>query len=132
MARPRRELVGRVARCRSRLESLRHALRGLRKAWRTQPNLRLQASAGSLVVMLGWWCGLTRVEWLWVSFAVGLVLFAELMNTAIEGTVDFVVRGRYDPHARRVKDASAGFVLTAAALAAVIGAFTFLPRLLGA
>ena len=116
-------------RARTRVQSLGFALQGLREAWHTEPNLRLHATLGTLAIVTGMWCHLALVEWLWVSFAIGLVLFAELMNTAIEQTVDLVVGHRPDPLARRVKDVSAGCVLTAAILAVVIGALTLLPHL---
>ena len=117
-------------RARTRREALRFALQGLCLAWRTQPNLRLHAYAGTTVAILGFWCRLALVEWLWVSFAIGLVIFAEMMNTAIEQTVDLVVGLRPDPLARQVKDIAAACVLVAAAIAVVIAALTFAPHLL--
>ena len=115
---------------RTRRQAFQCAFQGLRDAWRTQPNLQLQTLCGVGVVGLGIGVRLSLTEWLWVSFAIGLVIFAELMNTAIEQTVDLVVGLRPDPLARRVKDVSAGCVLIAAILAVVIGGFTFLPHLL--
>jgi diacylglycerol kinase len=82
------------------------------------------------VVALSAWLQLVVIEWLWISFAVGLVLFAELMNTAIEQTVDLVVGPRPDPFARQVKDIAAGFVLVAAVIAVVIGVLTLGPHLI--
>lgn len=123
-------VTSRSQRARSRWASCRFALHGLRDAWRTQPNVRLQVSFGVIIIALGLWCRLLVAEWLWVSFAIGVVLFAELMNTAIEHTVDLVVGLRHDPLARRVKDVSAGCVLVASVLAAVIGLLTFLPHVL--
>ena len=122
--------LSRPWRARSRWHALRYAWDGLRKAWRTQPNLRLHTVAAGLAVALAVWCRLPLVEWLWVSFAIGLVIFAELMNTAIEQTVDLVVGLRPDPLARQVKDVAAGCVLVAVITAAVIGLLTFGPRLL--
>ena len=114
----------------SGVHAFRCALRGLRDAWETQPNLRFHVYAGAGVIVLGLWTHLRLLEWLWVSFAIGLVLFAELMNTAIEQTVDLVLGRRPDPLARQVKDIAAGCVLVAAAIAVVIGALTFAPHLL--
>ena len=108
----------------TRWHSVRCALQGLREAWRSQPNLRLHILAGSGVIVLGARLGLSLTEWLWLSFAIGLVIFAELMNTAIEQTVDLVVGLRFDPLARQVKDVAAGCVLVAAIIAVVIGALT--------
>ena len=117
-------------RCRSRRQALRCAVRGWMDAWQSQPNVRLHVYVGVVAVTAGIWCRLAVTEWLWVSFAIGLVLFAELMNTAIEQTVDLVVGLRPDPAARQVKDIAAGFVLVASILAAVIGTLTFLPHVL--
>ena len=109
-------------------QATRFALQGWCEAWRTQPNLRVHAFVGTCVILMGLWCRLSLTEWLWVVFAIGLVIFAELMNTAIEQTVDLVVGLRPDPLARRVKDVSAGCVLIAACLAFLISCFTFLPH----
>ena len=119
-------------RCQTRGESLRCAMEGLREAWRVQVNFRLQVYLGTVVVAFGVWVQLSLLEWLWVSFAIGLVLFAELMNTAIEQTVDLVVELRLDPQARRIKDISAGCVLVAASIAVVIGLLIFLPHVVRA
>ena len=117
-------------RSRTRLQSLGDALRGLRDAWDTQPNLRVHCYAAGGVLALGLWFRLALLEWLWVSFAIGLVIFAELMNTAIEQTIDLAVGLAPDPLARQVKDISAGCVLVAASLSIVIGTLTFLPHLI--
>ncbi len=129
-SRPRLAPARRPFQARTRWDSVRHALRGLGDVWRGQPNVRLQVLAGAATVLLGMWLRLSFVEWLWVSFAIGLVLFAELMNTAIEQTVDLVVGPHPDPLARQVKDIAAGCVLVAAAIAVTIGALTFGPHLL--
>ena len=113
---------------RGRWQAIRCALQGLREAWWSQPNLRLHVMIGGAVTATGLLCRLSLTEWLWVSFAIGLVIFAELMNTAIEQTVDLVVGLHPDPLARQVKDIAAGCVLVAACLAAVIGGLTFLPH----
>ena len=118
-------------RCLTRRESIRCAIRGLAAAWNQQPNFRLQIYAGMAVIALGFWYHLSLTEWLWVSFAIGLVLYAELMNTAIEQTVDLAVGLRPDPFARYAKDVGAACVLVASILAAVIGGFTFWPYLTG-
>ena len=130
MAAQRTPAIRRQYRARQRWQSVRCALQGLREAWDTQPNLRLHGYAALSIIGLSAWLRLSFLEWLWVSFAIGLVMFAELMNTAIEQTVDLVVGLRPDPLARQVKDIAAGCVLVAAVLAVVIGVLTFGPHLL--
>ena len=115
---------------RSMVRAVSCALRGLLDAWRTEPNLRLHVYFGTWIVVFGAWLRLSSSEWLWITFAIGLVIFAELMNTAIEQTVDLVVGLRPDPMARQVKDVAAGCVLVASLIAAIIGCLTFLPHVL--
>ena len=123
-------VTSRPYRAKTLQQATRFALQGWREAWCTQPNLRVHLCAATGAMLLGVRCRLSLTEWLWVAFAIGLVVFAELMNTAIEQTVDLVVGLRPDPLARRVKDVSAGCVLVAALIAVVVGGFTFLPHLL--
>ena len=110
--------------------ALKCAIQGLRDAWASQPNLRIHGYFGLGLVALGLIARLPAAGWLWVAFAVGLVFFAELMNTAIEQTVDLVVGLRPDPLARQIKDIAASCVLVATILAVVIESFVFLPHLL--
>ena len=114
----------------TRRHVLRRAVQGLRDAWTSQPNLRLHAYVGVCVIALGVWFRLALIEWLWITFAIGLVIFAELMKTAIEQTVDLVVGLSPDPLARQVKDVAVGCVLAAAILAVVIVALTLGPHFL--
>ena len=110
---------------RTRRQSLQCAVQGLRDAWDSQPNLRIHVYVSLLATGVGFWFHLALIEWLWISFAIGLVIFAELMNTAIEQTVDLAVGLAPDPLARQVKDIAAGCVLVSVLLALVIGVLTF-------
>lgn len=114
----------------TRRHALRCAVQGLREAWQTQPNLRLHLGICLGVLALGLWYRLSLMEWLWVTTACGLVLTAELFNTAIEGLVDLAVGLSPVPLARHIKDVAAGCVLLAAGVAAVIGMFVFIPHLI--
>jgi diacylglycerol kinase (ATP) len=62
----------------------------------------------------------TETEFILISLSVCLVLFAELMNTAIEAVVDLVTT-EYHPIAKIAKDVAAGAVLMASIGAAVMG-----------
>ena len=128
-AEPTPQAIGRPWRSRSLRQAMRCALQGLQDAWQTQHNLRLHVYAGAAVITAGAWLHLALMEWLWVSFAIGLVIFAELMNTAIEQAVDLTMGLRPDPLARHIKDLAAGCVLIAAVVAIVIGALILVPKM---
>ena len=104
------------------------ALRGVVALLRSQANARIHLAATVSVIVLGFFLGVTHLEWCALSAAIGLVWTAEGLNTAIECVVDLVSP---DPHplAGRAKDIAAGAVLIAALIAALIGALVFIPHL---
>jgi len=59
-----------------------------------------------------------------LTFAMGLVLVAEMFNSALEAWLDRQVE-HYDPHVKTIKDLSAGAVLIASLAAALVGVLVF-------
>ena len=82
-----------------------------------------------LVIIAGLLFHISTFEWIAVFFAIGLVLAAEAINSAIERLSD-VVQPEKDDRIRDVKDISAGAVLVCAITAAIIGIIIFLPKIL--
>ncbi len=113
----------------ARLESFRHAFRGIGMLLVSTPNAWIHAAATVLVFAAGAWLGLDRDEWQWVVLAMGLVWAAEALNTAVEELGDAVTTDHH-PKIGRAKDVAAGGVLLAAIAAAIIGLLVFVPRLL--
>ena len=60
----------------------------------------------------------------------GVVISAEIMNTAVETTVDLAMP-KLHPKAKLAKDLAAGAVLVLAIIAVVIGLMIFLPKVSG-
>jgi diacylglycerol kinase len=111
-----------------RMESFRCAFAGWRQVIESQPNARIHAAATLLVVGLSGWLGLPRGDWAVLILAIGLVWTAEMLNTAIEYSVDLASPGR-NPLAGASKDVAAGAVLAASACAVVIGTLILGPPL---
>lgn len=107
--------------------SVRAAATGLRFAWRTQPHLRFEALVGAAAIGVAVWLQTGLVA---VLLACAIVLVAELVNTAVEATVDLASPERR-PLAGIAKDAAAGAVLVAAAFAVAIGVAALGPALWG-
>ena len=103
-----------------RMKSFRYAFLGIITAFRSQHNLWIHLAATLVVICLGFVFHLTMTEWMLITFAIGLVWVAEILNTAIETLVD-MVSPEYNEKAGRVKDLAAGAVLIAAIIAIVIG-----------
>ena len=120
-------LVSQAARAVSRLASLGHAVRGLGVLLR-EPNARIHVCAALGVAALGMWLRLDRSDWLAVLLAMGLVLGAEALNTAVERVVD-LVQPEWHPLARDAKDVAAAGVLICSLAAAAVACGVFMPRL---
>jgi diacylglycerol kinase len=105
------------------------ALNGIRVGLATQRNLRIHAILVLVVTTAGFTVGLSPAEWLSVTLVMGLVLTAELLNTAVEAVVD-LVQPEYDELAGQAKDLAAGAVLVASLTALVAGLLIFGPHLI--
>lgn len=110
------------------IESFDWAFQGLLYALRTQRHLRWHALIGCSVVLLAFWLRLTRLETIVVLSAVTLVILAELVNTAIETTIDLCTT-EYHPLAAVAKNVAAGAVLLTAFFALIVGYVIFVPSL---
>lgn len=104
-------------------------MKGIFTAIRTQHNIWVQITVAILVVIAGLWLDISIAEWLFIIFAIGFVLSAEIFNSAIEMLVDLVTP-EYNQKAGLIKDMAAGAVLIAAITAAIIGLLVFIPRIL--
>lgn len=100
------------------------AFSGIRAAVSGQRNLKIHVGAALVVCAVGVYVDLNSGEWALVAFAIGLVISAELVNSAIEALVD-MVEPEMNPRAGRVKDIAAGAVLVAALTAIIIGVLVF-------
>jgi diacylglycerol kinase (ATP) len=95
----------------------------------TQANARIHLVAAGIAIGAGFFFGISRAEWCAVVGAIGLVLTAEGINTAVEAVVD-LASPELHPLAEHAKDVAAGAVLIAALTAVVIGVLVFGPRVL--
>lgn len=81
-----------------------------------------------IVIAAGFYFEISLMEWGLITFAVGIVLVSELMNTAVEYLVD-LIEPEINEKAGLIKDIAAGAVLLAAGTALVIGLIVFIPKI---
>ena len=112
----------------TRLKSVTFALSGLWLMVRTQHNAWVHLAATMLVVVAGFYLGVSISDWRWLIVAIVLVWIGETLNTAFEHLCD-VVSPEFHISVKRSKDIAAGAVLICAAGAACIGANVFWPYL---
>ena len=105
------------------------AFRGLARAVRTQSSFAVHVGMAGAVVAAGALFRVSAVEWCLLAFAIGLVLMAEMFNTAIESLAR-APGSRRHPRFRDALDMASAAVLLAAITAVIIGVIVFGPRLL--
>lgn len=110
------------------MRPFRVACEGILHAIRTERNMRLHLLSAMLVFIFAIWLQPTKLETLILLGWVIAVLSLELVNTAIERTVDLVTTD-FHPLAKQAKDVAAGAVLVASIGAAVTAIVIFGPRL---
>jgi diacylglycerol kinase (ATP) len=110
------------------LESFNYAFEGIIHVLRTQRNMRIHFAIALAVLVAGFAAGVTRFELMALILAIAFVLIAEMINTAIEHTID-VATTSFDPMAKLAKDIAAGAVLIASGTAVAIGYLVFARRL---
>ncbi len=118
-----------TGRCASLIESFYHAFHGIYIAVKQERNVRIHFCAAGVATVLGVCLKLDPVSWLALALAIGLVITAEFLNTALEHLVDLASRGQYHASARYAKDTAAGAVLIASFIALITGSLIFLPRI---
>jgi undecaprenol kinase len=111
------------------LQSLAYAWNGVRGAAGSQANMKIHIVAAIVVNVAGLLLGLSRMEWVSIIIVQGMVIAAELANTAIEHAVDLA---NPEPHplAKAAKDTAAGSVLVTAIAAAIVGVIVFWPHVM--
>lgn len=109
--------------------SFKNAFSGLRWAFTSQPNFRVHFLLSFAALLLGWWLGLTAVEWTILVFTIFWGLAGEMINTSIEALTDLITREWYE-EAKIAKDVAAGMMLTIAMGSIVVAGFLFIPKLL--
>ena len=110
------------------LRSVGYALKGIAFAFRTQRNLRWHGIAACATLVLALGLRLHRVEMAILVVVIGLVICAEVLNTAVELTIDMIKITEH-PVARIVKDVAAGAVLITAIMSIAVAWFVIWPHL---
>jgi diacylglycerol kinase (ATP) len=109
-------------------QSFNYAFEGVIHALRTQRNMRIHFAVAAAVLALAFVYNVTRLELIALMIAIAFVLIAEMVNTAVEATIDLSTPS-FDPLAKIAKDLAAGAVLIASVNAIAVGYLVLADRL---
>ena len=105
-----------------------NAFAGMNYFFRNEGNGRTQFIIAIIIVILGIFLNITKHEWIVVLLCIGIVLSAEMMNSALEKLCDYN-QPLFNLQIKIVKDVAAGAVLFISIISTIIGALIFFPRL---
>ena len=114
---------------RSIVNSFKFAIEGLIWAFKNQRNLRIHILVGTGVIFLGVLLKISFIKMAILFLTIIFVIVCEIINTALELSLDFINGKKYHPSVKVVKDIVAGAVLFAAFNAVVVGIIIFYPYL---
>lgn len=95
---------------------------------KTEASIQIQFFIAIVVTIAGFYFNISSTEWIMQSFAIGMVMSIEGVNTAIEAIADFV-QPEYNKKIGVIKDIAAGAVFIAAIAATSIGLLIYIPKL---
>lgn len=111
------------------IRSFKNSLRGFKVLLKNEYNLYIQIAFAILATICGFIFQISFTEWAIQTAIIGLVIFSELVNTAIEKTMD-LVQPEYDERVRDIKDLSSGAVLFMVLVSITTGLFIYIPKIL--
>ncbi len=111
-------------------KTFRNARKGLRIVLKSERNIRIHFMVGTLAILCGVALKLSIIELCIVLIAITLVVGFEMINSAIEFSLDAVFHNKYSTLVGMAKDISAGAVMFATFVAVAIGLFIYIPPIM--
>ncbi len=111
-----------------RIKSVKYAVKGVFLLIKTEHSIMVQCAIALIMTIIGYAVDISSVEWMFQFLAIGLVLVAESVNTAVEKLTDFV-HPDYNKEIGFIKDIAAGAPAFAAIIAMIIGGIIYLPKI---
>jgi diacylglycerol kinase (ATP) len=113
---------------RGRIRSLKFAFRGMWLLITTEDSIKAQLFVAVIATILGFYFDISNLEWMIQVLAIGLVLVAEALNTAVEEVADFI-HPDYHKKIGFIKDIAAGAPTFAALTSLIVAGFIYIPKI---
>ena len=111
------------------LNSIKYSVDGLVNAYQNEQSLWLHAMCTIIIVILGFALQINFIQWAIIVIALVIVLAVELLNTAIEATVDLVTK-EIHPLAKVAKDCGSAAAFVSSIMVFIICCFIFIPKII--
>jgi diacylglycerol kinase len=104
------------------------AFKGIGFAFKER-NFLIDVFCAIVTIIIAFILKISSLEWVAILFCIALVLCLEMLNTAIEKTIDHLHPQQHSK-AGEIKDIAAGSVLVAVIFSGVIGGIVFIPKIM--
>lgn len=111
--------------------TFKNARKGMRLVLKSEVNIRVHICIAVVVLALAYVLNFSVERMCILLLTIGIVIAAEMLNSAIEFSLDAVFHNRYSRLVGMAKDISAGAVMFVSVIAIVIGILLFGSQLLG-
>ncbi|TAH63324.1 MAG: hypothetical protein EWM50_03105 [Gottschalkiaceae bacterium] len=111
------------------IHSFKYAISGIIYTLKTQRNMRIHCIVAVLILIISLLLKFNRFELLILCFSISLVIVTEMINTAIEKSIDIYTK-EYHPLAETAKNVAAGAVLISAINAVIVAYLLFFDRII--
>lgn len=105
--------------------TFRNSFKGIRLALKSERNIRVHFVTALIVMALGIVLKFSPVEFCILLIAIAIVIIAEMVNSAIEFSLDAIFHNRYSKLVGMAKDIAAGAVMVATFISIGIGILLF-------
>ncbi len=101
------------------LKAFHHSWNGLKAAWKHEPAFRIECVVAFFLIPIVFFLNVSALERLLLIISILLVFLVELINSAIESTIDRIGHERHELSGR-AKDLGSSAVMVALILAACV------------
>ena len=109
--------------------TFKNARKGFSLVLKSEMNIRIHVAIATFVVFMALFLKFSAIEFCLLLFVIGLVIVAEMLNTAIEFTLDSIYHNKYSRMVGMAKDISAGAVMFASLISVLVGIVLFVNKL---
>ena len=106
-----------------------YSIDGIKYAFCHEKSLAIYSVLSILSILIALLLDITTNQWMALLLALGVVLTIELINTAIEATVDMVTT-EYNELAKIAKDCGSAATFVSSVIALIIALVIFVPKII--
>ena len=111
------------------ISSVKNSWNGLKVAYKNEQSMYIHLVCTIILLLFSFFLKISMIQWLIIIAIIGLTLVVELLNTAIESTVDLVTK-EFHPLAKVAKDTASAAEFVLSVTSAVIALMIFIPKII--